>query len=58
MKTMWRNVDSTFFDVFSLPAISGNTHTALNEPNTVVITESAAKKYFGSYRRDWAKPSK
>jgi putative ABC transport system permease protein len=42
------HVDSTFFDVFTLPAISGNTHTALNEPNTVVITESSAKKYFGT----------
>src|SRR5450631_351298 len=42
------HVDSTFFDVFTLPVISGNTHTALNEPNTVVITESTAKKYFGS----------
>ncbi len=41
------HVDSSFFDVFSLPAIAGNTHTALIEPNTVVITESAAKKYFG-----------
>ena len=36
------HVDSTFFDVFTLPAIAGNTHTALNEPNTVVITESTA----------------
>lgn len=42
------NVDSTFFTVFQLPSIEGDTHTALNEPNTVVITESAAKKYFGS----------
>src|SRR5450432_3243184 len=42
------HVDSTFFDVFTLPAIAGNTHTALNEPNSVVITESIAKKYFGS----------
>ena len=42
------HVDSTFFDVFTLPAIAGNTHTAFNEPNTVVITESTAKKYFGS----------
>jgi putative ABC transport system permease protein len=42
------HVDSTFFDVFTLPAIAGNTHTALNEPNTVVITESTAKKYFNS----------
>jgi putative ABC transport system permease protein len=41
------HVDSTFFDVFSLPALSGDTRTALNEPNTVVVTESAAKKYFG-----------
>lgn len=42
------HVDSTFFDVFTLPAISGDTHTALNEPNTVVVTESTAKKYFGT----------
>lgn len=42
------HVDSTFFEVFTLPAIVGNPHTALNEPNTVVITESTANKYFGS----------
>jgi putative ABC transport system permease protein len=40
--------DSTLFDVFTLPAIAGNTKTALNEPNTVVITESTAKKYFNT----------
>ncbi len=42
------HVDSTFFNVFTLPAIEGDTRTALNEPNTVVITETAAKKYFGT----------
>src|ERR1700730_2996625 len=42
------NADSTLFNVFTLPAVAGNTKTALNEPNTVVITESTAKKYFGS----------
>lgn len=42
------NADSTFFTVFQLPAIEGDTRTALNKPNTVVISESAAKKYFGS----------
>ena len=42
------HADSTFFNVFTLPAIEGDTKTALNEPNTVVITESMAKKYFGT----------
>ena len=42
------HADSTLFNVFTLPAISGDTKTALNDPNTVVITESTAKKYFGT----------
>ncbi len=42
------HADSTLFDVFTLPAIIGNTKTALNAPNTVVITETVAKRYFGS----------
>ncbi len=42
------HADSTLFDVFTLPVISGDTKNALNEPNTVVITESTAKKYFGT----------
>jgi putative ABC transport system permease protein len=42
------HVDSTFFNVFTLPAVYGNVYTALNEPNTVVITESTARKYFGT----------
>ncbi len=42
------NVDSTFFDVFQLPVVEGSTKHALDEPNTVVLTESAAKKYFGN----------
>ena len=40
--------DSTIFRVFTLPVLSGDPNTALNEPNTVVITESTAKKYFGT----------
>ncbi|RDB05351.1 ABC transporter permease [Runella aurantiaca] len=40
--------DSTLFDVFTLPAIAGNTKTALDNPNTTVISESAARKYFGT----------
>jgi putative ABC transport system permease protein len=39
--------DSTFFDVFGFPLIKGNPHDVLNGPNSAVITEGAAKKYFG-----------
>lgn len=42
------HVDSTVFNVFTLPVLYGDAKTALNEPNTVVLTESAARKYFGS----------
>src|SRR5215204_4305595 len=42
------HVDSTFFSIFTIPAINGNTQTALDEPNTVVLTKSAALKYFGT----------
>ncbi len=42
------HADSTFFSVFQLPSIVGDTRTALDEPNTVVINESMAKKYFGT----------
>ncbi|HLY68117.1 MAG TPA: ABC transporter permease [Puia sp.] len=40
--------DSTFFKVFNIPVISGNTASALNEPNTIVIDETTAKRYFNS----------
>ncbi|HSR16997.1 MAG TPA: ABC transporter permease, partial [Ignavibacteriaceae bacterium] len=40
--------DSTFFKVFTFPVLYRTTNKILNEPNTVVITESAAEKYFGS----------
>jgi putative ABC transport system permease protein len=39
--------DNSIFEVFTLPIISGNSANALTEPNTVVITEDIANKYFG-----------
>ncbi|HEY2726679.1 MAG TPA: ABC transporter permease, partial [Parafilimonas sp.] len=42
------HVDSTFFDVFKLPIIEGDVKHGLDEPNTVIVTESTAKKYFNS----------
>ncbi|WPP49621.1 ABC transporter permease [Catalinimonas niigatensis] len=40
--------DSTFFDVFSFPLVAGDPATALVKPNTAVITETTARKYFGN----------
>ncbi|MCF8228788.1 MAG: ABC transporter permease [Bacteroidales bacterium] len=39
--------DSTFFEVFDHEFVEGDPETALNEINSVVITEKAARKYFG-----------
>jgi putative ABC transport system permease protein len=41
-------VDSAFFDVFSFPLISGDAHTCLKDPSSVVLSEDAAKKQFGT----------
>ncbi len=40
--------DPSLFDVFTLPMINGSPTTALAEPNSVVLTETMAKKYFNS----------
>ncbi|MEQ8549476.1 MAG: ABC transporter permease [Cyclobacteriaceae bacterium] len=40
-------VDHDFFSLFTLPLIKGNPATALKEPNTMVITQALASKYFG-----------
>jgi putative ABC transport system permease protein len=40
--------DSTFFDIFSFPLISGDRHTCLNDPSSIVLSEDAAKKQFGT----------
>src|SRR6267142_1969886 len=43
-------VDDNFFTVFSFPLISGNPAKVLGEPNSVVLTDEMAKKYFGTSR--------
>jgi len=41
-------VDTTLFNIFSFHFVKGNATTAFKELNDAVITESTAKKYFGS----------
>jgi putative ABC transport system permease protein len=39
--------DPDFFSVIQLPAVAGDLKTALDEPDSVVLTLSAARRYFG-----------
>jgi len=39
--------DPSFLKIFSFPLVKGDLETCLKEPNTVVISETAARKYFG-----------
>src|SRR6476659_7691466 len=41
-------VDSTFFNLFDFPLIAGNAQNPFASSSSVVITEKAAKKYFGT----------
>ncbi|MEM6846184.1 MAG: ABC transporter permease [Bacteroidota bacterium] len=40
--------DPAFLSIFSFPFVAGSAETALAKPQTVAISESTAKKYFGS----------
>jgi len=40
--------DSTFFDVFSFNLIKGDIQSVLADPHKVVLSESSARKYFGT----------
>lgn len=46
-ETGFVEADSSVFDVFTIPMIAGNPATALNRPNTIALSESTARKYFG-----------
>jgi putative ABC transport system permease protein len=46
-ETSWLMADSSFFEVFDFTVIEGDLKTALDEPNSIVLTKSAALKYFG-----------
>ncbi|TAL79459.1 MAG: ABC transporter permease, partial [Bacteroidetes bacterium] len=39
--------DSAFFEIFSNQAVTGDKTQFLKKPNSIIITESTAKKYFG-----------
>lgn len=40
--------DASFFSLFTFPLVQGTAATALTQPNTVALSESQARKYFGA----------
>ena len=40
--------DSTFIDMFDVQLLQGGNHGLLNAPNTCIISESTAKRFFGN----------
>jgi putative ABC transport system permease protein len=40
--------DSAFFSVFTFPLLSGDVRTVLRSPDRILLSESMARKYFGS----------
>ena len=41
-------VDSSLLKIFTLPMSMGDRETALNSPNSIILTQKLATKYFGS----------
>jgi len=41
-------VDQDFLEIFTFPLVSGDIHTALKEPFSVILTQEMAEKYFGN----------
>jgi putative ABC transport system permease protein len=42
------NVDTSFLHIFDFPLLKGDRATALQQPNSAVLTESTARKLFGN----------
>jgi putative ABC transport system permease protein len=47
-ETGYMHADPDFFEMFSFPFVKGDPKTAFSNPYSVVLTESAAAKYFGA----------
>lgn len=42
--------DPQFLDIFDFPLLAGDPKTVISEPNTVILTQALARKYFGDWK--------
>ena len=47
IETQFYYVDPDFLAMFTFPLVEGDFQTVLSDPNSVILTESTAEKYFG-----------
>ncbi len=48
-KTSWRTfglIDPAYLHMFTIPILTGDIHTALNDPNAIIISQATANRYF------------
>jgi putative ABC transport system permease protein len=50
-KTGVFSVEPAFFEIFDFPLLSGNPRTALKDPNSAILTQEVAEKYFGDWKK-------
>ena len=56
-KTSWRTfglIDPAYLHMFTIPIITGDPNTALNDPNAVIISQATAKRYFDDIAPDYS----
>jgi putative ABC transport system permease protein len=46
-ESKWMYADASFLDMFTIPFLQGDVHTALTQPNAAIISVSTAQKIFG-----------
>lgn len=44
-------IDPHFFEMFNFPYLAGDPKTALAEPNTAIVTQATAERYFGDWKK-------
>jgi predicted permease len=50
-KTGVFSIEPAFFEIFDFPWLAGNPRTALQDPNSAVLTQEVAEKYFGDWKK-------